>query len=305
MQTVESVLRHSQGRIRERRERIYGISQDELRSQIGLLRTVMFKRRKGDEAFWPLSNEELGVLEHFIREYKKSGQFVTGNECFMASAYETIRHNLLCGTPDVSPEQFRSASAKITEALMIWAGGRIGVDIWDSDVTVMIPWRAGLAFADAAIDAGFSKFYHFGARRNELTLETEVYFEDIPESLFQYPGERMVVLADCMLASGNTIIAALRRLGEIGIAQERTLVLSVVSAPEGVDHILQEYPRVRIFSGKHDECLNRTGYIIPGLGDYGNWFFEGLSREKVAAWQDKGILSPCAAKALLARMARN
>ena len=84
--------------------------------------------------------------------------------------------------------------------------------------------------------------------------------------------------------------------------QERTFILSVISAPEGVDHILHKFPGVRILAGRLDERLNERGYIVPGIGDYGDRFFEGLGPEQVAAWRDMGILNSAAAEALLARM---
>jgi uracil phosphoribosyltransferase len=301
MPTVEGVLRESRQRISVRRSRIYGVAEEELRFQIDLLRAAMFQRKRGDEAFHPLNEEELAVLEHFVRGYVRSGQLVVGNDCFVDSSYRIIRQNLLCGSMKVGPEEFRDASAVITQALIVQADKKF--DIWHADTTFLLPWRAGLAFADSARDGGFTNFYHYGARRNEVTLETEVYFDDVPIFLIRHPERQTVVIADPMLASGNTVISALGGLKRIGVPQERTFVICVISAPEGVDHILQKFPGVRILAGRHDECLNGRGYIVPGLGDYGDWFFEGLRREQVAAWRDRDILSPAAAEALLARMA--
>ncbi|MGB7957861.1 MAG: uracil phosphoribosyltransferase [Minisyncoccia bacterium] len=304
MQTVESVLRESRQRIGERRSLVDNMSAKELRSRMAQLRTVMFGRRRSREAFHPLDDEELAILERTVRGYVVSGQLFVGGELFMDGFYATIRHNLLCGDRSVGPEKFRHASRAITEQIMLWCGGRIGYDIWDSGTTVMMPWRAGLAFADAAHELGLSSFYHYGAKRNEETLETEKYFEEVPESLLDLPEKKTVLLTDPMLATGNTDLSALRRLGDLGVPQKRTFIIAVISAPEGIDQILQAYPDVRIFVGKNDECLNEDGYIVPGLGDYGDKYFEGLGREKVAEWRDGGVLNARAEKALLARMAK-
>jgi uracil phosphoribosyltransferase len=300
MPTVGSVIQESRRRINARRALISGVSEETMRFQIDLLRDVMFKRRGEHEAFHPLSQEELAVLEHVVRGYVRSRRLLIGNDCFVAESYRTIRNNLLCGNHEVGPEDFRSASGIITQALIVRADKEF--DIWNSDTTFLLPWRAGLAFAEAARDSGFTEFYHYGARRNEQTLETEIYFNEIPAFLTSHPERRSVVIADPMTASGNTVISALRGLGQIGVPQERTFILSVISAPEGVDHILQKFPGVRILTGRHDECLDAQGYIRPGLGDYGDWFFEGLEREQVAAWKDVGILNRRAAEALFARM---
>jgi uracil phosphoribosyltransferase len=130
-----------------------------------------------------------------------------------------------------------------------------------------------------------------------------VYFEEVPDCLLHHPENQKVLVMDPMLATGNTTNTVLHRLADHGVPQENTFIVSVISAPEGVDNVLQKYPGVRIFAGRHDEGLNKEGYIIPGLGDYGDMSFEGLDRVQVAAWRDKEILSSRAATALLDRMA--
>jgi uracil phosphoribosyltransferase len=223
---------------------------------------------------------------------------MAGNGDLLPKYYEIIRHNHLCGDNAVEPEMFRLASAAITKALL--ADGIKAFSIDPANAIVLLPWRAGLAFADAAFYAGFREFYHWGARRNERTLETETYFEEAPLSLAVHPEKQTVIIADPMLATGNTMISATRLLGNYGVPQERIFVLSVISAPEGVDHVLRACPRVRILVGRHDEYLNSRGYIEPGLGDFGDLFFEGL--ERVAVWRRRGILSDDAARVLIARM---
>ena len=82
MATVASVLRESRQRINARRPRIYGVPNVVLQSQAELLRSVMFKRRGGNEAFHPLDEEELAVLDHVVRGYMRSGTLLAGNESF-------------------------------------------------------------------------------------------------------------------------------------------------------------------------------------------------------------------------------
>ena len=214
-----------------------------------------------------------------------------------------VRYNLLSGKRAVAPLSFRDASGTITNALIKRAIAAF--DIPPSATTVLLPWRAGLAFAGAAVSFGFREFYHFGARRNEQTLEAEIYHEEVPDGLMLHPGARTALIADPMLATGNTTLAALDRLRRLGVPQERTFVLAVISAPEGIDHILSAYPKVRIFAGRHDERLNSRGYIEPGLGDYGDEFFKELGPAQVVTWHRWNVLSDSAAEALLARMAQN
>ncbi|HZD79947.1 MAG TPA: uracil phosphoribosyltransferase, partial [Actinomycetota bacterium] len=47
----------------------------------------------------------------------------------------------------------------------------------------------------------------------------------------------------------------------------------VVSAPEGLAKMQQEHPDVPIFTAAVDRQLNERGYILPGLGDFGDRLF--------------------------------
>jgi uracil phosphoribosyltransferase len=47
----------------------------------------------------------------------------------------------------------------------------------------------------------------------------------------------------------------------------------VVSAPEGIDKMKAEHPDVPIFTAAVDRQLNDRGYILPGLGDFGDRLF--------------------------------
>ena len=53
----------------------------------------------------------------------------------------------------------------------------------------------------------------------------------------------------------------------------RIIVVSVISAPEGVSVIEKNFPEVKIFTAALDEKLNDKKYIVPGLGDYGDRYF--------------------------------
>jgi uracil phosphoribosyltransferase len=47
-------------------------------------------------------------------------------------------------------------------------------------------------------------------------------------------------------------------------------VIALIAAPEGVAHIEQEHPDVRVVVAAIDSHLNERGYIVPGLGDAGD-----------------------------------
>ncbi len=100
--------------------------------------------------------------------------------------------------------------------------------------------------------------------RNEETLEPVEYYVKLPSDV----ADRDVLLLDPMLATGNSTAAAVTTLKNAG-ASSITLI-SLIAAPEGVDHIQRDHPDVRIVVASIDSHLNEKGYIVPGLGDAGD-----------------------------------
>ena len=77
----------------------------------------------------------------------------------------------------------------------------------------------------------------------------------------------MLVL-DPMLATGGSMVDALRRLAERG-ATEVTAVC-VVCAPQGLAAAEAAMPGLRLITAVVDDGLNPDAFIVPGLGDAGD-----------------------------------
>jgi uracil phosphoribosyltransferase len=125
--------------------------------------------------------------------------------------------------------------------------------------------RAGNGLVDGLMDVmPEAAVGHLGLVRNPETLQPEEYYCKLPSEI----EKRQVILADPMLATGGSTIAAIDRLREMGV---RDLVfLSLLAAPEGVEALQKAHPEVPIFTGALDRELNEKGYILPGLGDAGD-----------------------------------
>jgi uracil phosphoribosyltransferase len=50
-------------------------------------------------------------------------------------------------------------------------------------------------------------------------------------------------------------------------------MVCIVSAPEGVQRMLDDHPDVLVYAAALDRQLNELGYILPGLGDAGDRLF--------------------------------
>jgi uracil phosphoribosyltransferase len=106
-----------------------------------------------------------------------------------------------------------------------------------------------------------------GLRRNERTLQPDVYLDGLPDTL---EGVH-VVICDPMLATGGSLDCVLEMLRSRG-AGEITVLCLIASQP-GVDFVVGRHPNVTIVCAALDAALNDIGYITPGLGDAGDRLF--------------------------------
>jgi uracil phosphoribosyltransferase len=128
--------------------------------------------------------------------------------------------------------------------------------------------RAGLGFVDGLLElVPSARVGHVGIYREPETLTAVEYYFKMPEDL----GERLVIVCDPMLATGNSAVAAVARLKETGAGEIKLLCL--LAAPEGIKAFGEAHPDVPIYTAAIDSHLNEHGYIVPGLGDAGDRLF--------------------------------
>ena len=131
--------------------------------------------------------------------------------------------------------------------------------------------RAGLGMVEGILNLiPSAKVGHIGVYRDESTLRPIEYYCKLPPS-----AESMrVFLLDPMLATGGSLSYAIDLLKTKGI--QRITVVSIISAPEGLEALRAAHPDVQIYTAMLDQCLNENGYILPGLGDCGDRIFGTL-----------------------------
>jgi uracil phosphoribosyltransferase len=128
--------------------------------------------------------------------------------------------------------------------------------------------RAGNGMLDGMIDLlPGARVGHIGLYRDPETLEAIEYYFKLPEDV----QERLVIVVDPMLATGNSASAALSRLKEAGVTSLKFVCL--LAAPEGLAALQAAHPDVPITTGAVDSHLDEHGYIVPGLGDAGDRIF--------------------------------
>jgi uracil phosphoribosyltransferase len=191
-----------------------------------------------------------------------------------------LAQHLLTQLRDVEtpPPVFRTLAKRLTIALVLEAVR--GLPTVEVEVTtplerapgrlispdlVAVPiLRAGLGMLEAVTEL-FPEVSvgYVGLERDEATLTPTSYYEKVPRL-----EDRHVLLLDPMLATGGSAAGACAALSRQGPAEIR--FVCVVAAPEGVERMEREHPDVPVFTAALDRGLNERGYILPGLGDFGD-----------------------------------
>ena len=83
---------------------------------------------------------------------------------------------------------------------------------------------------------------------------------------------RVVIIADPMLATGSSLVKTIQYLREEGHPSEIHIV-TAIACTVGIEYVQRSEPQVKIWCGDIDEELTAKGYIVPGLGDAGDLAF--------------------------------
>jgi uracil phosphoribosyltransferase len=195
-----------------------------------------------------------------------------------------VRHplaeHLLASLRDVATpaETFRTIAKRLAVAVVLEATRdlpteevAIATPIGDatgrrlSRAVVAVPiLRAGLGMLEAVTDL-FPEVAvgYVGLERDEASLRPQRYYEKLP------PVEgRHVIVLDPMLATGGSGAAACAAIKVGSPADVR--FACVIAAPEGASRMAADHPDVHVYTAAIDERLDGRGFIVPGLGDFGD-----------------------------------
>ena len=140
-----------------------------------------------------------------------------------------------------------------------------GKDLSKSVVIVPI-LRAGLGLIE-----GFVKFLpdvekgHIGLYRDEQTYKPVEYLFKLPKV-----KNKIFIVLDPMLATGNSSIEAIKLIKNSGVAIHNIQFVSLLAAPEGIKNLRKTHKDLHLFTCSIDKGLNKNKFIVPGLGDAGD-----------------------------------
>jgi uracil phosphoribosyltransferase len=128
--------------------------------------------------------------------------------------------------------------------------------------------RAGNGLLDGILELiPAARVGFVGLYRDPETLQPVQYYFKVPTQM----EDRVTIVVDPMLATGNSSAAAVDLLKQAGARDIRFMCL--LAAPEGIAHMKEVHPDVPIVTAAVDDHLNDHGYIVPGLGDAGDRMF--------------------------------
>lgn len=165
-------------------------------------------------------------------------------------------------------KSFQYQSKKVTTPL-----GESSINLAANNLVLCSILRAGvplhnglLSYFDHADNAFISAYRHHA--KNPETFEIMVEYLACPNL-----EGKTLVLADPMLATGQSLVATFEALKPFGKPKAVHLAC-VIAAQEGIDYISKHFNSdTHLWVATVDKQLNHKGYIVPGLGDAGDLAF--------------------------------
>lgn len=182
----------------------------------------------------------------FRRNIERIGE-ILGYELSKELAYETLEVTTPLGT-----KQIDLPKKEIVLCSILRAG---------------LPLHQGLLnYFDAAENAFISAYRHHPNKDATFEIVVEYFAAPAIEN-------KILLLADPMLATGQSLVAVHEAIKRQGIPKEIHIV-AVIASQEGIDFIENHFPEnTHLWIAAIDPKLNEKGYIIPGLGDAGDLAF--------------------------------
>ncbi len=129
--------------------------------------------------------------------------------------------------------------------------------------------RAGIGMSDGLLNlVPSARVGHIGVYRDPDTKQPVEYLVRLPDV-----NERIFILCDPMVATGNSAVHAVDVLKKRGVADDQIIFLALVAAPEGMTVFQNAHPNVKMYAAALDSHLDEHAYIVPGLGDAGDRIF--------------------------------
>ncbi len=198
----------------------------------------------------PLLKHKLGYLRD---KNTSSGEFrELIKEIRRILAHEVMRDWKELRTVDIETPIAKTKVQRISNAPVIVSIMRAGNGMLDA-VLSMIPFAS----------AGFIGIY-----RDKFIHNTVEYYFKMPANI----QGKTAILCDPLIASADTMVAAIDRLKSYEVSEIK--ILSILVSKYALDRIQELHPDVTIITLNIEKEMNEQGYLVPGLGDAGDRLYQ-------------------------------
>lgn len=130
-----------------------------------------------------------------------------------------------------------------------------------------VPMHLGLLNIFDKSESAFISAYRKVKKNKKFIIKVD--YVSCPEL-----ADKTIIIADPMLATGASVVAAYKELLNHGKPKHAHIVI-IIASTEGINYIKKYLPvsEVTVWVGAIDEELTAQAYIVPGLGDAGDLAF--------------------------------
>jgi uracil phosphoribosyltransferase len=171
-----------------------------------------------------------------------------------------------------SSAEFRIIAQAIARKLATDVSLRLKSNFEPSTSFILVPiLRAGIALLPP-FSAAFPQapIGILGIQRDEKTAKASLYYQHLP-SLDHHVH---ILILDPMIATGGTAILAIESLTAKGANSKKIHMVSILASKQGHDLLLKTFPDLDLTVLAIDPHLSKDKMILPGLGDFGDRYFD-------------------------------
>jgi uracil phosphoribosyltransferase len=129
--------------------------------------------------------------------------------------------------------------------------------------------RAGNGMLDGVLSMiPFASAGFIGIYRDKFVNTTVEYYFKMPSDI----KGRTAILCDPLIATGDTISAAIERLKSYEV--KKIQIMAILVSQHALERLQKAHPDVEIYAVNIEKEMNNDGYLVPGLGDAGDRLFQ-------------------------------
>ena len=129
--------------------------------------------------------------------------------------------------------------------------------------------RAGNGMLDGVLSMiPIASAGYIGIYRDKFIQNTVEYYFKLPQDV----KNRQILLCDPLIATADTMIAAIDRLKSYHVGPIK--VLSVLVSDHALKRLEHFHPDVKIYALNVEKEMTENGYLVPGLGDAGDRLYQ-------------------------------